>query len=113
MFTAGMLCVSPLSFLRNALLTYAPTAFDRPSSANAWQYYIQHFLNSKYPWVMFYLTTFVICAMDQEDAENKTETLLNEMEDRGWRVTLPRTHEWTGEVEELKLDTLYEGVRPA
>ncbi|KAF1941695.1 hypothetical protein EJ02DRAFT_193200 [Clathrospora elynae] len=87
--------------------------FDRPSSVNAWQYYIQHFLNSKYPFVMFYLTTFVICATDQEDGERKAETLLEEMEDRGWRVTLPRTCEWTSDVDELRLETLYGGVRPA
>ncbi|KAE8822436.1 hypothetical protein PTNB85_10464 [Pyrenophora teres f. teres] len=87
--------------------------FDRPSSANAWQYYIQHFLNSKYPFVMFYLTTFVICATDHEDAHRKTETLLEEMEDRGWRVTLPRVHEWEGGVEALRLGGLFNGVRPA
>ncbi|EMD64562.1 hypothetical protein COCSADRAFT_90251 [Bipolaris sorokiniana ND90Pr] len=87
--------------------------FDRPSSANAWQYYIQHFLNSKYPFVMFYLTTFVICATDQDDAERKMAMLLDEMEDRGWRVTLPRPHEWTGDVEGLRLDTLYNGIKPA
>ncbi|KAI1509664.1 hypothetical protein L13192_10700 [Pyrenophora tritici-repentis] len=87
--------------------------FDRPSSANAWQYYIQHFLNSKYPFVMFYLTTFVICATDQEDGERKTATLLEEMEDRGWRVTLPRVHEWTSDVEELRLERLFGGIRAA
>lgn len=87
-------------------------AFDRPSSANAWQYYIQHFLNSKYPFVMFYLTTFVICATDQEDGEQKTIALLDEMEDRGWRITLPKVHEWTSDVEELKLDELYHGIKP-
>lgn len=88
-------------------------AFDRPSSANAWQYYIQHFLNSKYPFVMFYLTTFVICATDKDDAERKMVVLLDEMEDRGWRVMLPRPHEWTGDVEGLGLDTLYNGIKPA
>jgi hypothetical protein len=62
---------------------------------------------------MFYLTTFVICANDQEDAERKMIMLLDEMEDRGWRVTLPRPHEWTSNVEELKLDTLYNGIKPA
>ncbi|RYN43832.1 hypothetical protein AA0112_g330 [Alternaria arborescens] len=87
--------------------------FDRPSSANAWQYYIQHFLNSKYPFVLFYLTTFVICATDIEDGEQKMSTILEEMEDRGWRVTLPRTHEWTSNIDELKLEKLYNGIGPA
>ncbi|CAO2658311.1 Nn.00g060340.m01.CDS01 [Neocucurbitaria sp. VM-36] len=87
--------------------------FDRPSSANAWQYYIQHFLNSKYPFVMFYLTTFVICATDKEDADRKTTILLDEMEDRGWRISLPRTYDWTQDIDELKLETLFSGIRPA
>ncbi|CBX98999.1 hypothetical protein IAQ61_001276 [Plenodomus lingam] len=87
--------------------------FDRPCSANAWQYYVQHFLNSKYPFVKFYLTTFVICATDMEDADVKVVQLLDEMDDRGWRVTLPRTHEWTSRLDDLKLETLFNGVGPA
>jgi len=62
---------------------------------------------------MFYLTTFVICATDHEDGDRKTATLLEEMEDRGWRVTLPRIHEWTSDVDELKLDKLFNGIGPA
>jgi hypothetical protein len=62
---------------------------------------------------MFYLTTFVICATDVEDAERKSTSLLDEMEDRGWRITLPRPREWKSEIDELKLEVLYEGVRPA
>lgn len=89
------------------------TAFDRPSSASAWQYYIQHFLNKKYPFVMFYLTTFVICATDLDDADQKTAILLDEMEDRGWKVTLPHIHEWTSDIDNMKLDTLFGGIRPA
>jgi hypothetical protein len=62
---------------------------------------------------MFYLTTFVICATGREDAEDKAAMLLNETEDRGWRVVLPRASEWKSDVDDLKLDTLYEGVKPA
>jgi hypothetical protein len=62
---------------------------------------------------MFYLTTFVICAADQQDGERKMTTILEEMEDRGWRVTLPRMHEWTSDVEELRLDKLFNGISPA
>ncbi|KAF2123545.1 hypothetical protein P153DRAFT_426952 [Dothidotthia symphoricarpi CBS 119687] len=87
--------------------------FDRPSSAHAWQYYIQHYINSKFPFVMFYLSTFVICAVDADDAEHNSATLLEEMEDRGWRITLPRVREWTASVEEMKLEVLFGGVGPA
>lgn len=62
---------------------------------------------------MFYLTTFVICATDKEDADRKSTTLLDEMEDRGWKVSLPRTHDWTTDIDELKLGTLFGGIRPA
>lgn len=121
MFTVGMRCVRTQFFLNGVLLllflilTFANTlvAFDRPFSANAWQYYIQHFLNSKLPFVMFYLTTFVICATDIEDAECKSIELLDEMEDRGWRITLPRVQDWKSSIDELRLDALYTGIRPA
>jgi hypothetical protein len=61
---------------------------------------------------MFYLTTFVICATDLEDAEHKSATLMEEMEERGWRISLPRPREWKTELNDLKLDTLFEGIRP-
>jgi len=35
------------------------------------------------------------------------------MEDRGWRISLPKPREWKTNMEELKLDALFEGVRPA
>jgi hypothetical protein len=62
---------------------------------------------------MFYLTTFVICATDQEDGDRKAATILEEMEDRGWRVTLPKIPEWTSDIDELKLELLFNGVNPA
>jgi hypothetical protein len=62
---------------------------------------------------MFYLTTFVICAIGKEDAEDKAAMLLEETQDRGWRIVMPRVSEWKSDVEELKLETLYEGVRPS
>jgi hypothetical protein len=39
--------------------------------------------------------------------------LLEEMEDRGWRISLPRPREWKSNLNDLKLETLFEGVRPA
>ncbi|KAF1850352.1 uncharacterized protein K460DRAFT_272527 [Cucurbitaria berberidis CBS 394.84] len=87
--------------------------FDRLDSANAWQYYIQHYVNSKFPFVMIYLNTFVICATNKEDADDNSEIILDEMEDRGWRAFLPLTHSWTTDIDELKLETLFSGVRPA
>lgn len=85
----------------------------RREDSNAWQYYIQHFLNAKYPFILVYLTTFLICATDLDDAEEKTITLLDEMDDRGWKAQLPRIEDWTADVADLKLDKLFGGVRPA
>ena len=85
-------------------------AFDRPWSAHAWQYYIQHHINNKHPFVYFYLSTFIICAMDEEDAELKSAELLEETEDRGWRITIPKVRNWKSKIEDLKLDALYSGV---
>ena len=62
---------------------------------------------------MFYLSSFVICALDEEDAETKIETLLEEMEDRGWRMSVPKVVNWKFHVQDLKLGALYSGIRPA
>jgi hypothetical protein len=35
------------------------------------------------------------------------------MEDRGWRVILPKMRDWSTDVDKLKLDVLYNGIRPA
>lgn len=61
---------------------------------------------------MFYLTTFVICATDIDDAERKIATILEEVEDRGWKVTLPKAREWSTDLNEMKLDTLFNGMKP-
>ncbi|KAI4638598.1 hypothetical protein J4E93_009899 [Alternaria ventricosa] len=50
---------------------------------------------------------------DRADAEDQAAMLLEETEDRGWRVVLPRSSEWKSDIDELKLNTLYEGVKPA
>lgn len=86
--------------------------FDRPWSENAWQYFIQHYINSKYPFVMFYLTTFVICAIDKDDAEKVAATLLEETEQRGWRIILPNLRDWSNKIEDLKLEDMFSGIHP-
>ncbi|KAF1966521.1 hypothetical protein BU23DRAFT_544186 [Bimuria novae-zelandiae CBS 107.79] len=86
--------------------------FDRPWSSHAWQYYVQHYINSKYPYVMFYLTTFVICATNLVDAEEKVSILLKETEKRGWRIVLPNARDWRTNVNDLRLEKLFGGVGP-
>jgi hypothetical protein len=50
--------------------------------------------------------------MNEEDAELKSAELLEETEDRGWRITIPKVKSWKFKIEDLKLDALYSGVRP-
>lgn len=92
-------------------LTRLP-AFDRPWSSHAWQNYVQHSINSKYPFVMVYLTTFVICATDTKDAEKKAQILLKETETRDWRFILPSVRDWATSVNDLRLDRLFNGIGP-
>ena len=86
--------------------------FDRPWSERAWQYYLNHYMNSKYPFVTFYLTTFVICAVDADDAEKVTSMILDEAEKKSWRIVLPSLRDWKVEVADLKLGTMFQGIRP-
>lgn len=48
-----------------------------------------------------------------DDAEEKMVTLLEETEDRGWKIVMPRPFEWKSDVGELKLETLFRGIGPA
>ena len=86
--------------------------FDRPWSERAWQYYLNHYMNSKYPFVTFYLTTFVICAVDADDAKKVTSMILDEAEKKSWRIVLPSLRDWKVEVADLKLGTMFQGIRP-
>ncbi|KAF2811922.1 uncharacterized protein BDZ99DRAFT_569863 [Mytilinidion resinicola] len=63
--------------------------FDRPWSERAWQYCLDHYMNSQYPFVMFYLTTFVICAENETKVEEVMAAVLNEAEQHDWKVIIP------------------------
>ncbi|KAF2744741.1 hypothetical protein M011DRAFT_496021 [Sporormia fimetaria CBS 119925] len=86
--------------------------FDTALSQNAWQYILSHYFNSKFPFVMFYLTTFVVCAKNEEDIERVTATLLDETDKRGWRISLPDASGWSTSVDELKLGEMFNGTQP-
>lgn len=61
---------------------------------------------------MFFLTTFVICAVDKDDAERVASILLEETENRDWRIILPKIRDWTDKIEDLKLEDIYNGIQP-
>jgi hypothetical protein len=90
------------------------TAFDHPLSTHAWHFYLEHHINAKLPFARFHLTTYVICAADAAEAEERVAQLLDEVVERGWGISVPRTGDWKGEVEELGLvdGGFFEGVRP-
>ena len=122
MYTTGMRCVRIVlgksaliprfAAILSAFDTDPSTAFDRPWSSHAWQHYVQHYINSRFPFVLFYLTTFVICATDKKDAEEKAATLLRETDKKGWRVVLPQVKDWRTNVNDLRLEKLFSGVGP-
>jgi hypothetical protein len=62
---------------------------------------------------MFYLTTFVVCALDRDDAEKVVATLLEVTVSKGWRIILPSVRDWTSRVEELKLEEIFNEIPPA
>lgn len=61
---------------------------------------------------MIYLTTFVICAVDIEDAEKKARILLEETDDRGWKIVLPNVRDWSTNAKDMRLDKLFGGIGP-
>ncbi|KAF2491329.1 hypothetical protein BU16DRAFT_468768 [Lophium mytilinum] len=87
--------------------------FDRPWSERAWQYCLDHYMNSQYPFVMFYMTTFVICAKDDTEVEGAMAAILNEAKQHGWKVVIPPFRRWTSNVESLDLGSTFQGIRPA
>ncbi|KAF2193050.1 hypothetical protein K469DRAFT_730028 [Zopfia rhizophila CBS 207.26] len=56
--------------------------FDRSWSEGAWQHCLDHYINSRYSFIMFYLTTFIICAVNKGDTEKAASTILDKTEKR-------------------------------
>jgi hypothetical protein len=113
LFSSLFFSLSLLSSSPN-LGTNAQTAFDHPLSTHAWHFYLEHHVNTKLPFARFHLTTYVICAADAAEAEERVAQLLDEVVERGWGISVPRAGDWKGEVEELGLvdGGFFEGVRP-
>jgi hypothetical protein len=87
--------------------------FDRPWADRAWQYCVDHYMNQKFPFVMFYLNTFVICAEDETMIEDATAAILNEAYRHDWKVVVPPRRRWTSDIASLSLNSIFQGLRPA
>ncbi|OCK81046.1 hypothetical protein K432DRAFT_296380 [Lepidopterella palustris CBS 459.81] len=86
--------------------------FDRPWAERAWQYYLHHYMNAQYPFVMFYLTTFVICAVDETGVEEAMVSILDEADKHDWKLIIPPLRHWTTDIDSLHLTDTFQGIRP-
>jgi len=46
-------------------------------------------MNAKYPFVMFYFTSFIICATDKANIQNAMAAILDEVGRHSWKLTIP------------------------
>jgi len=86
--------------------------FDRPWAERIWQYYVHCYMNAKYPFVMFYLRSFIICATNESNTEEAMTTVLNEAEERGWKLIIPPVRNWTSDIQSLNLESTFHGIKP-
>jgi uncharacterized protein YchJ len=87
--------------------------FDYPFSSHLWQLHVQKVLNSKFSFVHFYQTTFIISASHPRGAAENLKTLILAAEREGWRLSVPEPQEWTADIDELDASTLWKGIPPA
>ncbi len=87
--------------------------FDYPFAANFWQCLLSHYFQECSGFACFHLTTFVVCAVDQEDARDKMNQLYEVAQKHSLRLRIPPLSMWTDDCERLGLDKIYDGVRPA
>jgi len=87
--------------------------FDRPWSPRLWHYLLHKSMNERYPFVMFYLTTFVICAEDETKIDQSIAAIRDKAKEQKWMVDIPPPRYWTSDYQSLHLDVEFEGIRPA
>ena len=87
--------------------------FDYPFSAKFCQYLIRHRFQECATFSSFHLTTFVICAIDTQDAAKKVTHLHEVAEKHGLKLSIPPISLWVDQYERTGLEKLYNGVRPA
>ena len=86
--------------------------FDRPWAERIWQYYVHCYMNAKYPFVMFYLSSFIICATNESNTEEAMTTVLNEAEERDWKLMIPPVRNWISDIQSLNLESTFHGIKP-
>lgn len=87
--------------------------FDYPITAQIWQYKLKEHFQECAEFACFYLTTFVVCALDKQDAHKKIRRLFEVAQKHGLRLRVPPVSSWAEDCEKMGLDKIYNGVRPA
>ena len=87
--------------------------FDYPFATQFWQYLLKERFQECADFARFYLTTFVVCALDERDAHKKIGQLFRVAQQHNWRLSIPPVSLWADDCEKIGLDRLYNGVRPA
>lgn len=87
--------------------------FDWPLSSRVWQCHIHYEMNKKLPFVYFVQTTFVVCAKNPEAAEGNLQVLVAAAAKHNWKLSAPQPSLWTNDLNNLDLQTLWEGIQPA
>ena len=87
--------------------------FDYPLSTKIWQCYLRNHFHECAAFSSFHLTTFVICAIDTQDAAKKVTHLHEVAEKHGLKLSIPPVSLWVDQYERTGLEKLYNGVRPA
>ncbi len=87
--------------------------FDIPMASRAWQLFVNHEINNKLPFACLVQTTLVICAEDRHGAKANLKALFDIGKKHVWTFSVPSPTSWTADVKSLRLESLWEGVRPA
>ncbi|KAF7177488.1 hypothetical protein CNMCM7691_005741 [Aspergillus felis] len=87
--------------------------FDFPLSQRSWQSYVDHTINRRFPFAHCVGTTLVVAATSSGEAGKNLTLLTEAAKQKGWRLTVPHTSRWTGDIDSLALSTLWAGISPA
>lgn len=77
--------------------------FDSPHAAHSWQSTLSQRFKPCADFARFYLTDFVVCALDAADAERKLAELFVIAELAGWTLEVAPVRTWSGVVEQVEL----------
>ncbi|GIC88976.1 uncharacterized protein Aud_005378 [Aspergillus udagawae] len=77
--------------------------FDFPLSQRAWQSYVDHTINKRFPFAQCVGTTLVVAATSSADAGKNLTLLIEATKQKGWRLTVLHTSSWAGDIDSLAL----------